>query len=71
MVQICIKYLERNFVLSLQDKLDKIEEVVKNNSGKLDDLLVCNSCNATSMDKGNMASIKQIHFVVLYLWSYS
>ena len=36
----------------LQDKLDKIEEVVENNSGQLEDLLVCNSCNDNDTDTG-------------------
>ena len=45
----------------LQGKLDKIEEVVDNNSGQLDDLLGCNSCNnndtGTGIEKGNRATI--------------
>ena len=33
----------------LKDKLEKIEEVVENNGGMLDDLLVCNKCNNTKL----------------------
>ena len=38
----------------LKDKLEKIEEVVENNGGMLDDLLVCNKCNNTKMEEGNI-----------------
>ena len=48
-------YLEENpkwISKTIQDTLENIENVVGNNSQKLDHLLTCNMCNQTETEKG-------------------